>query len=285
MTQFANTATGADPSGSAPVFSLERGGRHNLADAVLSVLARGGAVTVLIMLAALIAVLTNAAIPSIRTFGVSFLTSREWRPNEIEQPKIGPDGKVVIEDGEVVTETIPPAFGGAACDLGNDGQLDHRAACRRAAEPGAALFLVRIAPRWLAIPVSFLAEFLAAIPSIAFGIWGLFVLAPFLQLHVEPQLNRLFARVPGLNALHFTGMPSGRDMLCGGVILGIMVVPIITAVARDVLRAVPRRRSKGPSRWAPPGGRARWKCSSSAEADCLARSCSGLRGRRGRRWR
>ena len=72
---------------------------------------RASAVGLLLMLLALVAVLTSAAMPSVRTFGFSFLFTSEWRPNDIERPKVGPDGKVVMEDGEVVLETLPARFG------------------------------------------------------------------------------------------------------------------------------------------------------------------------------
>jgi phosphate transport system permease protein len=93
--------------------------------------------------------------------------------------------------------------------------------------------------------LSFLIEFLAAIPSIAYGIWGLFVVAPFLQNYLEPALNRFFGWVPFLRFLHSDGGLTGRDMFSAGLILGIMIVPIITAIGRDVLRAVPRIQIEG----------------------------------------
>jgi phosphate transport system permease protein len=123
---------------------------------------------------------------------------------------------------------------------------------------GASLFLVRVAPRLrLATPLSFLIEFLAAIPSLAYGIWGLFVLAPMLQNHVEPFFHRLLGGVRGFGWLFsetvsIGGVPvardlplAGRDMFCGSLILAIMVLPIITAVSRDVLKAVPRTQLEG----------------------------------------
>jgi len=115
---------------------------------------------------------------------------------------------------------------------------------------GAALFLVRVGPRLrVAGVVSFLVEFLAAIPSIAYGIWGLFVLVPFLRGGVEEPIREVLSHVPGLHWLFLAGgralAMTGRDMLCGGLLLGVMIVPIITAVARDVLAAVPRAQIEG----------------------------------------
>jgi phosphate transport system permease protein len=101
-------------------------------------------------------------------------------------------------------------------------------------------------------------EFLAAIPSIAYGMWGLFVLAPFLQHWVEPSLKSGIGWIPGLGTWLFTEsaqrgddiltrvLPlTGRDMFCGGLVLAIMILPIITAISRDVLRSVPRAQIEG----------------------------------------
>src|SRR5439155_12448041 len=91
-----------------------------------------------------------------------------------------------------------------------------------------------------------LVECLAAIPSIAYGIWGLFVMTPFLQRYIEPRLNAGFASIPGLSWLASpNGGVTGRDLFAGGMILGIMIVPIITAISRDVLRNVPRAQVEG----------------------------------------
>lgn len=227
-------------------------------DWVLAALTRSSAVCIVLMLGALVTVLAISAAPSFRQFGAGFITTSQWRPNELERPKRGPDGKVVIEDGEVVTETIPPSFGALPVIYGT---FVSSALALTFAVPlsiGAALFIVRVAPKLrLAGTVSFLVEFLAAIPSIAYGIWGLFVLAPFLQARVEPGLKTVLGDVPGLRWVFYETVQiggetierplslTGRDMLCGSLVLGIMVLPIITAVARDVLRAVPRAQIEG----------------------------------------
>jgi phosphate transport system permease protein len=203
-------------------------------DALLHWVSSGAAFCILLMLAALIVVLAHAAIPSIRTFGLAFFTTSEWRPNPLEDvPKRGQDGKIVYEDGEMVRETIPPMFGALPVVYGTAVSSALALCFAVPLSVGAALFLVRVAPRGLALPVSFGIEFLAAIPSIAFGMWGLFVLAPFLQKHLEPNLTAVFGKPAGIGL-------TGRDMLCGGLILVIMILPIITAISRDVLKAVPR---------------------------------------------
>jgi phosphate transport system permease protein len=161
------------------------------------------------------------------------------------------------DDGNTITETLPPSFGALPVIWGTTVSSAMSLVFAIPLSFGAALFLVRIAPKKLVAPVSFLIEFLAAIPSIAFGIWGLFVLAPFLQAHVEPFLQHLLGPVPGLGWMfhetvtiggHVVIRPlplTGRDMFCGSAVLGIMVLPIITAVSRDVLQAVPRAQIEG----------------------------------------
>lgn len=228
------------------------------ADGVLGVLTRGAAVIVLLMLTMLVGVLLMHAIPSMKQFGLAFITSSQWRPNELEQPKRGPDGKIVLEDGETVMETLPPVFGALPVIYGTTVSSMIALAFAVPLSLGAALFIVRVAPRLkIAAPISFLVEFLASIPSIAYGIWGLFVLAPFMQNTVEPGLLRILGGVPGLgwmfeqtitlggqNVVRPVSL-TGKDMLTGGLILGIMILPIVTAVSRDVLKSVPRGQIEG----------------------------------------
>lgn len=214
-------------------------------DRVLKTLAMIAAASILVMLGMLLVVLTVAAVPTVKTFGLSFVVSSDWRPNEIERPKRDANNKIVREDGEAVMETVPASFGALPVIYGTAVSSAIALIIAVPLSFGAALFLIRIAPFWLIAPVSFLIEFLAAIPSIAYGIWGLFVLSPFLQQYVEPALNRLFQATPGLSFLHFDGATTGKDMLAGGTVLAIMIVPIITAISRDVLSAVPRAQVEG----------------------------------------
>jgi phosphate transport system permease protein len=197
----------------------------------------------------LLIVLTWSALPAVKEFGPAFLVSSEWRPNELERPMRGADGKVVLADGEVVMETLAPVFGALPVIYGTAVSSVLALVVAVPIGLGSALFLVRLAPKSIIAPVSFLIEFLAAIPSIAFGIWGLFILAPFLQAYVEPAIKKVLGPIPSLNWLFFDGnreLPLvGRDMFCGGLILGIMILPIVTAVSRDVLRAVPRAQIEG----------------------------------------
>jgi phosphate transport system permease protein len=221
------------------------------ADMVMHGLVLASALTIVLMLGSLIFVLVVAAIPSMKQFGFGFLTSSTWQPNDITKPHIGPDGKVARdEDGEIIMDTIPPSFGALPMIYGTAMSSFIALILAAPMSLGAALFLVRIAPRLLVAPVSFLIEFLAAIPSLAYGIWGLFVLAPFLRNHVEPFVANTLGRVWGFQWLFYDHLGrrhqlTGLDMLCGGLILGIMIIPIITAISRDILSAMPRAQLEG----------------------------------------
>ncbi|HEY3131170.1 MAG TPA: phosphate ABC transporter permease subunit PstC [Acidobacteriota bacterium] len=99
---------------------------------------------------------------------------------------------------------------------------------------GVAIFLGEQAPRWMSQPIAFLVQLLAAIPSVVYGLWGIFVLAPVLRAHVYPPIQAAFGFLP-----FFQGNPTGLGLLTAGIILSVMIVPIITAVTTDVLGAVP----------------------------------------------
>ncbi len=105
---------------------------------------------------------------------------------------------------------------------------------------GVAIFLSELAPAWLRPPVGFLVELLAAVPSVVYGLWGIFVLAPWLRESVEPRLGRWLGFLP-----FFQGPQHGFGLLAGGIILSIMITPTISSVSREVLRAVPSSLREG----------------------------------------
>ncbi|MBI5187464.1 MAG: phosphate ABC transporter permease subunit PstC [Nitrospirae bacterium] len=114
---------------------------------------------------------------------------------------------------------------------------------------GIAVFLSELAPIWMRKPVSFIIELLAAIPSVIYGLWGLFVLAPVMQQWVEPLLGKYLGFLP-----FFKGYPLGVGMLTGGVIIAIMIIPTISSISREVLSAVPAHQKEaalsiGMTRW------------------------------------
>ena len=148
-----------------------------------------------------------------RTFGWGFLTSGDW---DAVQHKFG---AFVPIYGTLVTSAIAMLIA-VPVSL------------------GIAVFLSEVAPRLIRQPIAMAIELLAAIPSIIYGMWGLFVFAPFLAAHVEPWLNDTLGPLPWLGAL-FTGPPIGIGMLTAGIILAIMTIPFISSVMRDVFQAVP----------------------------------------------
>jgi phosphate transport system permease protein len=163
---------------------------------------------VVIVVAMFVEIGSNARL-SLAEFGLSFLTGRVWDPIR------GEFGALPFVYGTVVSSLL-------ALLIAVPVSL------------GIAVFLVEQAPRALARPMGFLVELLAAIPSVVYGLWGIFVLAPFLREHVGPPLQKWLGWLP-----FFQGTVTGIGLFTGGIILAIMVTPIITAVVRDVLSAVP----------------------------------------------
>jgi phosphate transport system permease protein len=203
-------------------------------DRVLHGLSLAAAMTIVAMLAALIAVLIYGAAPSIRAFGLRFLYTSAWRttPSAVVDPMT----RKVLRDSAGHAIRLPgQTYGALAVIYGTAATSLIALLLATPLSFAAAIFLCRIAPRWLASPVSFLIEFLAAIPSLAYGLWGMFVLRPMLANHFEPIFGR-----------SESGMArTGNDLLAGGLILAIMILPIVTAVSRDVLNAVPREQIEG----------------------------------------
>ena len=112
-----------------------------------------------------------------------------------------------------------------------------------------ALFLNELAPRWLSIPLAFIVEMLAAIPSIVYGLWGIFIFAPFLRQSVQPFLSRHLGHLP-----LFSGSYYGIGMMCAGLILAIMIIPTISSLCKEVFRSIPHSNkeavlSLGTTRW------------------------------------
>jgi phosphate transport system permease protein len=181
----------------------------NAGDAIFRGLMFCAALLVLIVVGGMIIALALKSLPSIRQFGFAFLWSREWNPVKSEFGALPFIYGTVVSSLLALLISVPLSL-------------------------GIAVFLVEQAPHYIARPITFLVELLAAIPSVVYGLWGIFVLAPFLRVHVEPPLAHWFGWTP-----LFQGPITGIGMLTGGIILAIMVTPIISAVVRDVLAAVP----------------------------------------------
>ncbi len=176
-------------------------------------LTRAAAVGVLVILGGVILSLFEGALPAFRAFGLNFLVQESWNP---VTEKFGAFAPIY---GTIMTSFIAMAI---AVPLGLL----------------ITLFLTELCPLWLRRPIGIAIELLAGIPSIIYGIWGLFVFAPFLQQYVQPALIDTFGHVPVLSSL-FAGPPYGIGVLTAGLILAIMVLPFVTSVSRDVFEAVP----------------------------------------------
>jgi phosphate transport system permease protein len=181
----------------------------NRGDAIFRLLLLTVATLMLVIIAAMIVALAFKSRLSISRFGFGFMTATDWDPVK------GEFGALAFIYGTIMSSLIAILIG-VPLSL------------------GIAIFLVEQAPQKLARPITFLVELLAAIPSVVYGLWGIFVLAPFLRLHIEPPLQRWLGWLP-----LFKGPITGIGLLTGGIILAIMVTPIVSAVVRDVLAAVP----------------------------------------------
>src|SRR6187399_387321 len=187
--------------------------RLRLGDAAYRHLTRAAAITVLVILGGIIISLVWGSLPALRTFGISFLYEEAWNPVTEKFGAIAPIYGTIVTSVIAMLIAVPVGL-------------------------FIAVFLTELCPMWLRRPVGIAIELLAGIPSIIYGIWGLFVFAPFLQKHVQPLLIDTFDGVPLLGSL-FEGPPYGIGMLTAGFILAIMVLPFITAISRDVFDAVP----------------------------------------------
>jgi phosphate transport system permease protein len=182
-------------------------------DAIFRALTFTFALLVLLILGGIIVSLVDGALPALRQFGFGFFVATAWNPVTEKFGALAPIYGTLMTSLIAMLIGIPVAF-------------------------GVALFITELCPPWLKRPLGTTIELLAAIPSIIYGIWGLFVLAPFIQEYVEPPLINSLGRIPGIGML-FEGPPLGIGVLTAGFILAIMVLPFIASVMRDVFETVP----------------------------------------------
>ncbi len=187
--------------------------RFAASDAFFRRLTQSAALVVLLILGGAILSLAEGSLPAFREFGFGFFATEVWNP---VTEKFGAGAAIY---GTLVTSILAMAI---AVPVGI----------------GIAIFLTELCPPALRRPIGIAIELLAGIPSIIYGIWGLFVFAPFLQQYVQPALISLFGNVPVLSSL-FAGPPYGIGMLTAGLILAIMVLPFVTSISRDVFETVP----------------------------------------------
>jgi phosphate transport system permease protein len=166
--------------------------------------------------------------PSLTTFGLTYFTTTEWDPVKLVF------GAAAYVYGTLVTTIIAVLLAAPVA-------------------VGAAIYLTEFAPRLVRAPIAFTIELLAYIPSIVYGLWAIFILVPVMRGVVEPALQATGGQLPVIGHL-FSGAPVGFDLLSGGVVLAIMILPILMAVSREVLLAVPPTQREamiglGATRW------------------------------------
>ncbi|ADL56285.1 phosphate ABC transporter permease subunit PstC [Gallionella capsiferriformans] len=187
--------------------------RQSIYDMLFRNLTRLAAFCVLALLAAILASLVIGSMPAIHAFGFGFLTSPDWDPVNDKFGALIPIVGTLITSIIALIIAIPVSF-------------------------GIALFLTELSPRVLRRPLGVAIELLAGIPSIIYGMWGLFVFAPLFADHVEPWLNQHVGTLPYIGPF-FSGPPMGIGILTASIILAIMVIPFIASVMRDVFDVVP----------------------------------------------
>jgi len=210
--------------GASPLPAASRVRGHRRDDAAFRVVLTVFGVAVIVLVAAIAVELTGAAMPAIKRFGPAFLWTSRWDPVHS------------------VFGALPFVFG----------TLASSALALLIAVPislAVAIYLVEIAPAQTSTALSFIIELLAAIPSVILGLWGIFILAPWVRTAVEPVLSAVLGWLP-----LFSGPQYGIGLLAAGIILAIMIIPIISSVSRDVLRAVPADQREamyalGATRW------------------------------------
>jgi phosphate transport system permease protein len=187
--------------------------RLRIGDIIFRTLTRAAAIGVLVILGGVIISLIDGALPAFRAFGLNFLVEERWNPVTERFGALAPIYGTLVTSFIAMLIAVPV------------GLL-------------IAVFLTELCPMWLRRPIGIAIELLAGIPSIIYGIWGLFVFAPFLQETLQPFLIATFGNIPVLSTL-FAGPPYGIGMLTAGLILAIMVLPFVTSISRDVFEAVP----------------------------------------------
>ena len=203
---------------------LIRTGHNRFADSFFYILVLACGICVLALVAIIVYELTSKSAPTWHAFGWKFFFQSDWDPVNDHY------GALPFVYGTIVSSVLSLLI---AVPLAI----------------GVAVFITEMSPPWLRGPLAFTTELLAAIPSVIYGLWAIFVLVPLLRLYVQPWLARYF----GWTGL-FEGPPFGIGMLAAGIILAIMVVPIISAITREVMTAVPQQQREavlalGATRW------------------------------------
>src|SRR5215218_7075528 len=202
-----------------------RWARGNVADSAYSLTLAAFGLAIPLLFLFIVLRVGTAALPAIRDFGAGFIASSQWNP------VAGEFGALPFVAGTVMSSILALLL---AVPLA----------------VGLAIFLTELAPRWVAAPIAFATELLAAIPSVVYGLWGIFILVPWLRESIQSPIAEAVGDRIGV----LSGPAYGSSIMAGGVILAIMIVPFVSAVSREVLAAVPPAQREaalalGATRW------------------------------------
>jgi phosphate transport system permease protein len=198
--------------------------RRNVGDRLVGLVAAGFALTLLAVVVSIVVVLGYESADAIRTFRWAFLSTSVWDPVARDFGALPFIYGTLMSSLLALAQAVPLSI-------------------------GTALFLSELAPSWVRAPVSFLVELLATIPSVVYGLWGIFVLVPWMRSYIGPALQNTLGFLPP-----FSGPNYGVGMLTASMILAVMIVPYITSVAHEVFQAVPSAQREaalalGATRW------------------------------------
>jgi phosphate transport system permease protein len=199
------------------VTGIDKPSRRSLplsSDQVFRLASLGSALLVLIVLAGIIGSMIYGGLPAFREFGLGFITSSVW---DVQRDQYGAWVAIV----GTLTSALIALVIGVPISL------------------GIAVFLTQLCPPWLKRPVATTIELLAAVPSIIYGMWGLFVFAPLFAQYVQIPVSSIVEGLPILGTILYARVPSGVGVLTAGIILAIMIIPFIASIARDILDQIP----------------------------------------------
>lgn len=176
------------------------------------------AVIVLCLVIGVLLSLLYGALPALSTFGWSFITTATWDPANLIFGAVAPVYGTLVTATLAILIAAPTSF-------------------------YIAIFITELAPQWIKIPITSAIDLLAAIPSIIYGMWGLFVLSPYISDYIQPWFNKYISPIPFLGML-FTGPDLGIGVFTASIILAIMIIPFITSVMKDIFQAVPKEQKE-----------------------------------------
>jgi phosphate transport system permease protein len=211
-------------SAARPAVRRMAAGPRNIGDRIFRMLTASFALMLLLVVASIIVVLAYESMDSIRTFRWTFLSTSVWDPVARDFGALPFIYGTIVSSLLALAQAVPLSI-------------------------GTALFLSELAPSWVRSPVAFLVELLATIPSVVYGLWGIFVLVPWVRSYIGPALSSTVGFLP-----LFSGPNYGVSMLTASMILAVMIVPYITSVAHEVFQAVPSEQREaalalGATRW------------------------------------